>query len=64
MQIVNSVNGIPIRPTEERWRHIIERHPDMGSEQEKVCETVTLPEKVLQGDSGERLAVRFYVQLP
>lgn len=64
MQVADSVNGVPVRLTEERWQHISERHPEMGSEQEKILETIASPEKVLQGDSGELLAVRFYPQTP
>ena len=30
MDIVKSINGVPIRLTEERWVHIIENHDDLS----------------------------------
>jgi len=30
MLIIHSHNSVPIRLTEERWQHIVRRHPEMG----------------------------------
>jgi len=60
MLIVRSHNGIPIRLTEERWAHIIKRHPEMENLREGVLETLVEPEIIQQGDYGELLAIRFY----
>ena len=64
MVIVRSHNGVPVRLTEERWRHIIRRHPEMDSLREKVLETVSEPEIIQQGDFGELLTIRFYPLTP
>ena len=40
MLIVRSHNGVPIRLTEERWQHVMHRHPDMETQREQVLETL------------------------
>ena len=60
MLIAHSVEGVPVRLTNERWRHIRRRHPELEGQTRKVLETVESPEMILQGDYGEKLAVRFY----
>jgi hypothetical protein len=60
MLIVLSRNGVPVRLTEERWQHIVRRHPEMDDQRERVLETVAEPDMIQQGDFGELLAVRFY----
>lgn len=64
MLIVNSVEGVPIRLTAERWRHISQRHPELLQQREKVLETLREPTIVLKGDFGEKLAVRHYRKTP
>jgi len=64
MLIVRSQNGVPIRLTEERWQHIIHRHPEMDNQREWVLETVAEPDMIQQGDFGEVLAIRFYPETP
>ena len=64
MLIVRSVNGVPIRLTEERWNHIQYRHPEIRGLRESVLETVSAPEVIQQGDFGELLAIRFYPRTP
>ncbi len=64
MLMVRSRNGVPIRLTEERWQHIIRRHPEMNNQRERVLETVAEPEMIQQGDFGEVLAIRFYPETP
>ena len=64
MLIAHSVDGVPIRLTKERWDHICRRHPELANQQEKVVETLRNPTEVLQGDFGEKLAVRFYRRTP
>jgi hypothetical protein len=62
MIVIHSHNGIPIRLTDERWRHIAERHPELVAERTKVLETIADPEMIQEGDFGERLAIRWYNQ--
>ncbi len=58
MQIVSSVNGVPIRLTYERWYHIVENHDEMASYFHEVLETVEGPDLVLRGNRGALKAVR------
>ena len=55
--IAFSVNGVPIRLPDERWRHIRERHPEVEL-QEQVLEAVSSPDLVQQGDFGTLVAIR------
>jgi len=64
MLIVHSRNGVPVRLTEERWQHIVRRHPEMDNQRERVLETLAEPDMIQQGDFGEVLAVRFYLETP
>ena len=60
MQTVLSVDGVPIRLTEERWFHIVENHDDMAGHYDDVLETIADPEVVLPGYRGSLIAVRNY----
>lgn len=64
MLVTYSTEGVPVRLTDERWAHICRRHPEMQGQDSKVLETVRSPKMVLQGDYGEKLAVRFYRTTP
>ena len=64
MVIVRSRNGVPVRLTEERWRHIVRRHPEMSDQRERVLETLEESDMMQQGDFGELLTVRFYPHTP
>ena len=44
--VVMSVNGVPIRLTEERWLHIIEYHRELEPLQQEVLLTVAEPIKL------------------
>lgn len=52
-----SKNGIVIRLTEERWKHIILMHPNLTHKQEQILKTVKSPHYILEGKAGEKLAV-------
>src|SRR5207253_2446607 len=56
MDVVRSVNGVPVRLPEERWEHITRRHEALELLREELLETVRTPFAVLQGDEGEDLA--------
>jgi len=64
MWIVHSRNGVPVRLTEERWQHIMRRHPEMDNQRERVLETLAEPDMIQQGDFGELLPVRSYPETP
>lgn len=55
-----SVNNVTIRLTNERWRHILDRHPEMKAARSDVLETVRDPDLVQRGDNNTKIAVRFY----
>ena len=59
-----SVNNIPIRLTEERLAHIYQGHPELRGCENWIKETVSSPEKVLEGDNGALMAVRKYEKTP
>lgn len=54
---ITSKNKISIRLTEERWKHIILMHPNLIDKQKQVLQTVKNPNYILQGKSGELLAI-------
>ncbi len=60
MHIAISPPGTLVRLTQERWQHITHRHPEMSDQLERVLETIADPDAILDGDSGELLAVRHY----
>ena len=64
MLIERSVDGVPIRLATERWEHVCQRHPELVGQQRKLLATLRAPAVVLQGDFGEKLAVRFYRRTP
>jgi hypothetical protein len=63
MLIITTRSGVPVRLTEERWNHIVSRHPEMLDRREQVLETLADPDMMQQGDFGELLAVRKYGEL-
>ena len=58
MEVVVSINRVPIRFPEERWIHITEEHSEMAGYYFEVLETVEKPEEVYKGQSGELLAIK------
>jgi hypothetical protein len=62
VDISQSVDGVPIRLTEERWFHIVENHDDLAGYYDDVLGTVASPEVVLPGYGGSLVAVRNYGQ--
>lgn len=59
MRITFSVNGVPIRLPEERWKeHIVSRHPELTDCLENVVETIGRPDFIQQGDIGTVLAIK------
>ena len=57
MDIAYSVNGVPIRLTEERWEHIVRNKPYMESYYEKVLDAIERPTWILRGYAGALMAV-------
>ncbi|GAB4411966.1 MAG: hypothetical protein Fur0044_06230 [Anaerolineae bacterium] len=57
MEITYSINGIPIRLTEERWEHIVSNKPYMESYYEQMLEAIEKPTCVLRGYAGSLVAI-------
>ena len=58
IQIASSRNGVAIRLTDERWRHIVEEHAELDGLRGEIMKTISGAERVLQGSFGELLAIR------
>ena len=58
MDIVHSLNDIPIRITRERWFHITENHDDLAGYYDDVLHTIENPDLVIQGYGGALIAVK------
>jgi len=58
IEIVLSKNNIPIRLTDERWTHIVEEHCELAGLRMEVLDTVANPSRILEGGTGELLAVQ------
>ena len=57
MDIAYSVNGIPIRLTQERWEHIVSNKPYMESHYEHILEAIEKPTFILRGYAGSLIAI-------
>jgi hypothetical protein len=57
---VISKNGKDIRLPAERWAHIVEAHDYMAGNQDLVFETIEDPDYIVQGESNELVAIRYY----
>jgi hypothetical protein len=58
MDSATSVNGVPIRLTDERWEHIIRNRDNLIGLEAEVLRAVTEPDLVVEGDEGALMAVR------
>ncbi len=52
-----SINGVTIRLTDERWEHILDVRPFMDGYEEDVLGTVENPELILRAAGGVLVAV-------
>ena len=57
VQIAYSINGVPIRLTEERWLHIVENKPYMYSYDETLLHAIEKPMCILRGYNGSLIAI-------
>ena len=46
MEIAHSRNGVPIRLPEDRWEHIVRRHPEMRWQRVRVMDAIAAPDIV------------------
>jgi len=57
VDVAYSINGAPIRLTEERWAHIVENKPYMRAYYGQVLAAIEKPTWVLRGYAGALVAV-------
>jgi len=58
VDITESIDGVPIRLTAERWLHIVENHDEVAGYYDEVLETVAGPDIIVPGYQGSLIAVR------
>jgi len=58
MEIVESVNGVPIRLTDERWIHVTENHDDLAGYYDEVLSVIENPDYIVKGYGGTFIALR------
>jgi hypothetical protein len=58
IEVSLSINGIPIRLTDERWEHIVSQHGELIDRRGDILLTISDPERILAGQNSEQLAVR------
>jgi hypothetical protein len=57
VEITYSVNGVPIRLTEERWEHIVSNKPYMESYYERMLDAIEKLACILRGYAGSLVAI-------
>ena len=55
--IADSVNGVPIRLTDERWEHILDSHAELASYRETILDAVENPDYILTSRRGAAVVV-------
>jgi len=58
VETASSRNGNLIRLTDERWAHIMEEHSELAGRRLEVLDAINEPDRILQGNEGELLAVK------
>jgi hypothetical protein len=58
MDTAISINGVPIRLTEERWFHIVENHDEMAGHYDDVLSAIEAPDFVIEGYKEALVALK------
>ncbi len=58
MEVVKSINGVPIRLTSERWVHIVENHDDLAGYYEDILDAVEAPDYIIEGYEEALIALK------
>ena len=58
MEIAHSINGVPIRLTDERWEHIVSNKPYMYAYDDALLQAIEQPTVILRGYTGSLIAVK------
>ena len=57
LEIVYSINDVPVRLTDTQWEHIVDEHPYMSSYYNAMLDAVEQPTYILRGHRGALMAV-------
>ncbi len=57
LDIVESIEGVPVRLTDTQWEHIVDRHPFLSGYYDAILDAVAEPEFILRGHRGAKTAV-------
>jgi hypothetical protein len=60
VDVVYSINRVPIRLTDERWNHIVNARDELVSYYDDCLHTVENPDFILRGMHGSLKAVRAF----
>ncbi len=60
LDIVESIDGVPIRLTDERWEHILFKHPLLSGYYQRILQTIENPTFILRGNNRSKIAVNNY----
>jgi len=60
MDEVRSVNGVPVRLSDERWHHILDAHEELEGRRDDVLDVVESPDWVTRGYRGSLVAWKGY----
>ncbi|MDA3898183.1 MAG: hypothetical protein PF482_18770 [Desulfobacteraceae bacterium] len=58
MDILKSINEVPIRLTDERWVHIVENHDDLAGFYDEIIDIIEYPEYIIKGYRDALIALR------
>ena len=58
MDLAFSVNGVPVRLTDERWAHIVENRDELAGYRQQCLHAVENPDLVTRGYGGALIALR------
>lgn len=56
--------GKKILLSEERWKHINERHPETRLQEQIISHTLAEPDYIQEGNKGERLTIKKFSKTP
>lgn len=60
IDVAISIDGVPIRLTQERYFHIVENHNDLAGYVDDLSDVVEHPELIVRGYNNSLIAIRGY----
>jgi hypothetical protein len=58
MEVIKSINNVPIRIPDERWKHIFENHDDLAGYTDEITDALQYPDYVIEGYNNAKIAIR------